>query len=55
MSRGRNLEQTPSLIDADVTDDIGNMGAGIGVRQRYRAPVERAPAVGYAGNSTWCG
>ena len=32
MRRGRNLEQTPGLIDPDPADDVGRMRAGIGVR-----------------------
>ena len=31
MRRGRELEQTPGLVDADVADDVGRMRAGIGV------------------------
>ena len=32
MRRGRQLEQTPGLIDPDVADDVRRMRAGIGVR-----------------------
>ena len=32
MGRGRQLEQTPGLIDPDIADDVGRMGAGVGVR-----------------------
>ena len=32
MRCGRNLEETPSLIDPDPADDFGRMRAGIGVR-----------------------
>ena len=31
MRAGRNLEQTPGLVDADVTDNIRSMHASIGV------------------------
>ncbi len=31
----RHLEQTPGLIDADVTDEVGNEGAGVG-RAKWR-------------------
>ena len=34
MTRGRNLEQTPGLIDADVADDIGSVNSAIGVGTR---------------------
>jgi hypothetical protein len=36
MQRARNLEQTPSLIDADVADDVGNMRACVGVTASAR-------------------
>ena len=32
MGCGRNLEQTPGLIDPDPADDVGRMRAGIGIR-----------------------
>ena len=32
MRRGRDLEETPGLIDPDSADDVGSMRAGIGVR-----------------------
>ena len=31
MRDARNLEQTPSLVDADVADDVGSMGAAVSV------------------------
>ena len=42
MRCGRNLEQTPSLIDADVADDVRSMHAAIGVgRSRRWRPSPR--------------
>ena len=47
MPFGRNLEQTPGLIDADVTDDIGSMNTSIrvagdaGPREAGRQVVNR--------------
>src|SRR5258708_33635020 len=31
MPLGRNLEQTPSLIDADVADDVRRVNAGVSI------------------------
>src|ERR1700730_19436548 len=31
MRRGRNLEQTPGLVDADVADDVGSMNASVSI------------------------
>src|SRR6266404_5057578 len=42
MRRARNLEQTPGLIDPDSADDVGGMGAAVGID----ASTSRADAVG---------
>ena len=42
MQGARQLEQTPSLVDADVADDVRNMRAAISDRQRpYRGDRNR--------------
>src|SRR6185295_18980269 len=50
MRHTRNLEQTPSLVDADVTDDVGNMRSAVGVGTgtdlgRSNAEVQHSSAV----------
>src|SRR6202790_5864840 len=50
MRCGRNLEQTPSLVDADIADDIGSNLTTISVsadanRVKTRAQVEQVGAV----------
>ena len=41
MRRGRNLEQTPGLIDADVADDVRSMHAGVGVATALQGGAQR--------------
>ncbi|MBA7668840.1 hypothetical protein ES703_76957 [subsurface metagenome] len=38
--RGRNLEQTPGLVDADVADDDRRVHAGVGVGLRAQSSQE---------------
>src|SRR5262249_18524844 len=43
----RNLEQTPSLVDADVTDDVRNMRAAVSIR------TGRSTTGGARESATW--
>ena len=48
MPGGRNLPQTPGLVDADVADDVGSMRGGIGL-SNTAGRGERHTQVGHRG------